>query len=126
MKRTITTKDGALPVGPYSQAIEANGFLFLSGQIAIDPLTQELTGGGIREHTDRALKNIAILLDAAGSSAANVVRCVVYLQNMDDFAAMNEVYASFFNDDPPARTTLSSPKLPRNSLIEIEATAVRS
>jgi 2-iminobutanoate/2-iminopropanoate deaminase len=124
MKTVIATDAGARPVGPYSQAIRANGLIFVSGQIPFDPKTDAIVDGGIAAQTDRALRNVAAILIAAGSSMDKVVRCVVFLKNMGDFSSMNEVYATFFRENPPARTTVTVADLPKDALIEIEATAV--
>ena len=124
MKTVITTDAGGRPVGPYSQAIRANGLIFLSGQIPADPETGAIVDGGIAAQTDRALRNVAAILTAAGSSMDKVVRCTVFLTNMSDFSSMNEVYATFFRENPPARTTVAVAQLPKDALIEIQATAV--
>jgi len=124
MREKVITSAAPAPIGPYSQAIRARGFMFASGQIAVDPVTQQMVPGGIAEQTEQALKNVANLLQAAGTSIAHIMRCVVYLQNMDDFAAMNQVYARFFGADPPARTTIAVSGLPLGALIEVEATAL--
>ena len=123
-KTAIRTPDAPDPVGPYSQAIRAGGFLFLAGQIPIEPTTRALVAGGIAEQTERAIRNLATILEAAGSGLEQVVRCVVYLKSMDDFASMNAVYARYFTQAPPARTTIEASRLPKDSLIEIEATAL--
>jgi 2-iminobutanoate/2-iminopropanoate deaminase len=101
MKTMIATDAEARPIGPYSQAIRANGLIFVSGQIPFDPETAAIVDGGIAEQTDRALRNVAAILTAAGSSMDNVVRCNVFLTNMSDFSSMNEVYATFFPEKPP-------------------------
>jgi len=124
MRDKVITSAAPAPIGPYSQAIRARGFIFASGQIAIDPATQQLVPGGIAEQTEQTLKNVANLLQAAGTNIAHIVRCVVYLQNMDDFAAMNQIYARVFGADPPARTTIEVSGLPLGALIEVEATAL--
>jgi len=124
MRKVIITAAGPAPVGPYSQAIRANGFVFVSGQVGLDPATQEMVAGGIAEQTERALKNVAAVLQAAGSAPAKIVRCVVYLKNMTEFSAMNAVYGKFFGADPPARTTIEAANLPKAALVEIEATAL--
>jgi 2-iminobutanoate/2-iminopropanoate deaminase len=126
MGTVVNTAPAPAPVGPYSQAIRANGFIFASGQIPIDPSTQELVSGGIAEQTERVLRNVANLLQAGGSGTPKIVRCVVFLKDMADFETMNEVYARFFGSDPPARTTVAAAGLPRDALIEIEATAIES
>src|SRR5579859_6127706 len=124
MRNIVTTSAVPTPVGPYSQAVRANGFIFASGQIALDPTTQEIVRGGIVEQTERALRNVANLLQSAGSGTPKIVRCVVYLKDMADFAAMNEAYARFFGSEPPARTAIGVVTLPKGALIEIEATAI--
>ncbi|HLU08114.1 MAG TPA: RidA family protein [Oceanobacillus sp.] len=112
------------PSGPYSHAIIVNGMIYTAGQIATVPSTGALVEGGIQEQTRQVLENIRAVLEAAGSGLNKVVKCNVYLQSMDDFAAMNEVYASFFPEKPPARTTVEVARLPRNALIEIETVAM--
>jgi 2-iminobutanoate/2-iminopropanoate deaminase len=111
-------------IGPYSQAVRANGFLFLSGQIALDPKTGEISGAGIAEQTERVLENIKGIVEAAGSKMPHVVKTTVFLKNMNDFAAMNEVYARYFTAAPPARSTVEVARLPKDALVEIEVTAV--
>ena len=106
MKNVISTKEAPQAIGPYSQAITANGFVFVSGQVAIDPATQQVTGGDIAAQTDRVLNNLSAILKAAGSSLERVVRTTVFLKNMNEFAAMNEVYARYFVTAPPARSTV--------------------
>jgi len=124
MKEVIETTGDARPVGPYSQAIRANGFIFVSGQIPIDPRTLELVGREIEAQCERVLLNVTAILEVAGSSMVKGIRCVIYLQSMTDFARMNEVYATFFKNDPPARTTIAVAALPKDCLIEIEVTAI--
>ena len=124
MKEIIATTEGAQPVAPYSQAIRANGLIFVSGQIPLDPRTHELVDGDIAAQCERVLLNATAILEAARSSMDKVIRCVVYLQSMSDFARMNEVYATFFKNDPPSRTTVAVAALPRDCLIEIEVTAI--
>ena len=124
MRDVITTAASPRPIGPFSQAIRANGFLFLSGQVAVDPETQKLTGGDVGAQTDRILRNIQAVLRAAGAELENVVRSGVYLRRMDDFAAMNAMYAKYFPDRPPARTTVEVSRLPLDALIEIDVVAV--
>jgi len=124
MKEVIATTGDARPVGPYSQAIRANGFIFVSGQIPIDPRTLELVGREIEAQCERVLLNVTAILEAAGSSMDKAIRCVIYLQSMTDFARMNEVYATFFKNDPPARTMIAVAALPKDCLIEIEVTAI--
>lgn len=121
--RSIVSNDAPQGNGPYSQAVRINGFIFLAGQIALDPTTQEMIKGGVELQTERVLGNISAILKAAGSRMENIVRCVVFLRSMDDFARMNEVYGKFFTGTRPARTTVEVSGLPKNCLIEIEATA---
>jgi 2-iminobutanoate/2-iminopropanoate deaminase len=122
--RTIASKDAPKAIGPYSQAVSANGFIFIAGQVALDPSTQQLIEGGVAPQTERVLRNISGILKTAGSSMENVVRCVVFLKSMNDFEAMNEVYAKFFTGTLPARSTVEVVALPKNGLVEIEATAL--
>src|SRR5512142_947612 len=104
MRDVISTNDGPKAIGPYSQAIRANGFVFVSGQVAIDPATQQVISGDVAAQTDRVLKNLSAILKAAGSGLDRVVRSTVFLKNMGDFAAMNEVYGKYFTQAPPARS----------------------
>src|SRR5579863_4842065 len=106
MRQIISTKDAPQAIGPYSQAIKANGFIFTSGQIAIDPATQQVVTGDVGAQTDRVLRNLSEVLEAAGSGLGKVVRSTVFLKNMNDFAAMNEVYGKYFSTTPPARSTV--------------------
>ncbi len=125
MSREIISTDAApRAVGPYSQAMRAGGFLFLSGQIALDPRSGQLVGGDIKQQTRRMLENVKALLQAAGSSLNRVVKCTVFLADMNDFGAMNEEYGSFFQEEPPARTTVAASRLPRGALVEIDVIAV--
>ena len=124
MKDTIATELGPKAIGPYSQAVRANGFIFVSGQIALDPRTQELVSGDIRTQTERVLENVQGILQAAGSSLENVVRTTVFLVDMNDFAAMNEVYARYFRQDFPARSTVQAARLPRDVRVEIDVIAI--
>ena len=124
MRDVVTTSSAPAPIGPYSQAIRTEGFVFLSGQIAIDPKSQALVSGGITRQTKQVLHNIANLLHAAGTMPEKIVRCVVYLQDIEDFGKMNEVYGEFFPGDPPARTTIAVSGLPKRALVEIEVTAL--
>ena len=124
MREVIATANGPQAIGPYSQAIKANGFIFLSGQTALDPATQQLVSGGIAEQTERVLKNLEAILQAAGSGLEKVVHCSVFLKDMNDFAAMNAVYGQFFKANPPARTTVGAARLPKDGLVEINATAL--
>jgi len=122
--RAIVLSDAAEAIGPYSQAVSANGFIFLAGQIPIDPTTHQLIEGGVERQAERVLENISALLKTAGSNMQNVVRCTVFLKSMNDFAAVNKIYAKFFTGTLPVRTTVEVAGLPRNCLIEIEATAL--
>lgn len=124
MRDVISTKDAPQAIGPYSQAIRANGFLFVSGQVAIDPASQQVLSGGVADQTDRVLKNVAAILTAGGSGMAKVVRSTVFLKDMNDFAAMNEVYGRYFNSAPPARSTVEAARLPKDVLVEIDVIAL--
>jgi 2-iminobutanoate/2-iminopropanoate deaminase len=124
MREVIATDNGPKAIGPYSQAIKANGFVFLSGQIALDPATQQLNSGDVAAQTERVLRNLACILTAAGSSLAQVVKTTVFLKNMSDFAAMNEVYGRYFTQAPPARSTVEVARLPKDVLVEIDAIAL--
>jgi len=124
MRDVIATKDGPAAIGPYSQAIRANGFVFVSGQIALDPVTNTLVSGDVAFQTDRVLKNLSGILKAAGTSLEKVVRSTVFLKNMGDFAAMNEVYGSYFSSAPPARSTVEVARLPKDVLVEIDLIAL--
>ena len=111
-------------MGPYSQAIKANGFIFASGQIAIDPATQQVIAGDLAAQTDRVLRNLSEILEAAGSGLGRVVRTTVFLKNMGEFTAMNEVYAKYFSSAPPARSTVEVSRLPKDVLVEIDVIAL--
>jgi len=124
MHKIIATKDAPPAIGPYSQAVKAGGFVFCSGQIAIDPATQQVITGDVAAQTDLVLRNLSEILAAAGSGLGKVVRCTVFLKNMSEFAAMNEVYGKYFNSSPPARSTVEVACLPRNVLVEIDAIAL--
>lgn len=120
----IQTDQAPLAIGPYSQAIQANGFVFLSGQIPLVPETMQVIEGGVEAQTDRVLANIAAVLTAAGTALDKVVKTTVFLADMDDFAAMNEVYARYFGDHRPARSTVQAARLPRDVRVEIEVIAL--
>jgi 2-iminobutanoate/2-iminopropanoate deaminase len=124
MREVIATKDGPAAIGPYSQAIKANGFVFVSGQIPLDPVTNTLVSGDVAFQTERVLKNLSGILNAAGSSLEKVVRATVFLKNMSDFAAMNEVYGKHFHTSPPARSTVEVARLPKDVLVEIDVIAL--
>lgn len=125
-REPVKTTDAPAALGPYSQAIKAGGFVYVSGQVPIDPATGEFVAGGIAEQTDRVLKNVAAVLEAAGSSLNQVVKTTVFLADMNEFAAMNEVYAKFFTEAPPARATVQAARLPRDARVEIEAVGLIS
>lgn len=124
MRQVISTDNAPKAIGPYSQAIRANGLIFVSGQTPIDPATQQLVNGSIGEQTERVLRNIEAILTQAGSSMAKVVRCGVFLKDMNDFTAMNEVYGKFFKSEPPARTTIQAARLPKDCMVEVDAIAL--
>jgi 2-iminobutanoate/2-iminopropanoate deaminase len=124
MREAIATKDAPQALGPYSQGIKANGFIFVSGQLAIDPSTQQVISGDMAAQTDRVLRNVSAILEAAGSSLDKVVRVCVFLKSMDDFAAMNEVYGKYFLSIRPARSTVGVARLPKDVLVEIEVIAL--
>ena len=123
MRDVVVTDRGPKPIGPYSQAVKSGGFIFLSGQVALDPKTGEMTAGDIRHQTERTLNNIKGILEAAGANLHHVVKTTVFLKDLNDFAAMNEVYGRFFSSAPPARSTVQVTRLPKDALVEIEVTA---
>jgi 2-iminobutanoate/2-iminopropanoate deaminase len=125
MKRIIFTELAPTPVGPYSQAVEINGFLFVAGQVPLDPSTGKVVEGGIIEQTLRVFENLGAILEAADYSFENVVKTTCLLSTMADFKQMNEVYARFFPADPPARATFAVKELPLNVLVEIELVAAK-
>lgn len=125
MKKIINTPDAPKSVGPYSQAVEANGMLFISGQIPIDPAIGKIIDGGIKEQTEQVMKNISAILKAAGYNFADVVKSTCLLNDMDNFAAMNEVYARYYGENPPARAAYGVVRLPLGALVEIETIAVK-
>lgn len=125
MQTVVTTPAAPTAIGPYSQAVKTpDGVVYASGQIPIDPATGAIVAGDIREQTDRVLKNLQGVLGAAGSSLAQVVKTTVFLADMGDFAAMNEVYATYFPSNPPARSTVQVARLPRDARVEIEVVAL--
>ena len=123
MKHVITSDRAPKPIGPYSQAIRAGGLLFLSGQTPIDPATGQLLDGDIAAQTARVLDNLKAVVEAAGSSFDRVVKTTVFLKDLSDFAAMNEVYARYFPQNAPARTTIEAARLPRDCRVEIDLIA---
>jgi 2-iminobutanoate/2-iminopropanoate deaminase len=123
MKKAISTEKAPAAIGPYSQAIEANGFVYASGQLPIDPATGQFPEGGIKEQTRQSILNAQAILEAAGLTLANVVKTTVFLADMNDFAAMNEVYASFFQAPYPARSAVAVKTLPKGAMVEIECIA---
>jgi 2-iminobutanoate/2-iminopropanoate deaminase len=124
MREVVSTKDAPQAIGPYSQAIKANGFVFTSGQIAIDPATQQVVEGDVAAQTERVLRNLSEILEAAGSGLGKVLRCTVFLKNMGDFAAMNQVYGKYFSAAPPARSTVEVARLPKDVLVAIDVVAL--
>ena len=124
MKEIIQTDQAPKAIGPYSQAIRTSGFVFASGQIPIDPETGQFVAGGIAEQTQQVIKNLSRVLEAAGSRLDRVVKTTVFLADMEEFAAMNEVYGKFFSAEPPARATVEAARLPRDARVEIEAIAL--
>ena len=125
MKRVISTANAPQAIGPYSQAIEAGGFVFVSGQIPLIPATGELVEGSVEVQTARVLENLKAILEAAGSSLENVVKTTVYITNMDDFAKVNGIYGQYFQENPPARVCVEVSKLPKGALVEIDVIAAR-
>jgi 2-iminobutanoate/2-iminopropanoate deaminase len=124
MKTIVTTSGAPKAVGPYSQAVVAGGLVFCCGQGPLDPVTNKVTGEDTSAQTERILKNLAAVLEASGSSLAQVVKTTVYLKDLSDFKKMNEVYSTFFSTEPPARTTIEAARLPLDILVEIDAIAV--
>ncbi len=122
-KRVIHTDAAPAAIGPYSQAVRAGDFVFTAGQIGLDPDTGQMVPGGIEAQTRQALRNLQAVLEAAGASLSQVVKTTVFLQDMNDFAAMNAVYATFFPSEPPARSAVQAAALPKGALVEIEAVA---
>ncbi|MGC2420785.1 MAG: RidA family protein [Candidatus Acidiferrales bacterium] len=124
MKEIITTEKGPKAIGPYSQAIKANGFIFTAGQVALDPATGQMAQGGIAAEATRVLENLKVVVEAAGSSLGQAIKVTVYLKDMNDFAAMNEVYARYFSANPPARSTIEAARLPRDARVEMDLIAL--
>jgi 2-iminobutanoate/2-iminopropanoate deaminase len=123
MKDIVLTDRGPKPIGPYSQAIKSNGLVFVSGQVALDPKSGEFVGRDVRQQTERVLENLKAILEASGVSLNHVVKTTVFLKDMNDFAAMNEVYARYFTSAPPARSTVQAARLPKDALVEIDLIA---
>jgi len=123
-REVVETGDAPRAIGPYSQAIVAGGMIFASGQIPTDPATGQFVAGGIGEQTEQVIKNLSAVLEAGGSSLARVVKTTVFLADMNEFTQMNDVYARFFAEQPPARATVQAARLPRDARVEIEAIAL--
>ena len=123
MKEVVATPNAPAAIGPYSQAIKANGLLFVSGQIALDPKTGEFAAADVKLQTERVLENLKAILEASGVSLNHVVKTTVYLKDMGEFTAMNEVYARYFTAAPPARSTIQAARLPKDALVEIDVVA---
>ena len=124
MRKVISTQKAPKAIGPYSQAIKANGLIFVSGQVAIDPATQQVIEGDVAVQTDRVMKNLSAILGTAGSRLDQVLRSTVFLKSMNDFAAMNAVYGKYFSASPPARSTVEVARLPKDVLVEIDVIAL--
>ncbi|MBN1624808.1 MAG: RidA family protein [Clostridia bacterium] len=125
MKRIISTDKAPGAIGPYSQAVECNGIVYTSGMIAIDPATGSLSEGGINEQTNLVLCNLEALFRSIGMNLGNVVKTTVFMKNMSQFAEMNAIYAKYFKENPPARSTVEVARLPKDVLVEIECIAAR-
>lgn len=123
-KTVIHTEKAPKAIGPYSQAIRTDSLVYTAGQVGLEPSTTELVSGGVEDQTRQALKNLQNVLEAAGSSISNVVKTTVFLKDMNDFAKMNTIYAEFFAENPPARSTVAVAGLPKGALVEIEAVAI--
>lgn len=124
MKEVISTDKAPKAIGPYSQAIKANGLIFTAGQIALDPATGQVVEGDVARQATRVLESLKEIVEAAGSSLDRAVKATVYLKDMNDFAAMNEVYARYFSKNPPARSTVEAARLPRDVRVEIDLVAL--
>ena len=125
MKKTINTPDAPAPIGPYSQAVLSNDNLCLSGQIALDPDTGELITENVVDETHRVMKNIQAIINAAGLTMDHIIKCSIFIINMDDFTEINEVYGTYFNNEPPARETIEVSRLPKNVNVEISVIAAK-
>lgn len=126
MKKIIVTANAPKAIGPYSQAVEAQGFVFVSGQIPIDPASGNMIAGGIKEQTERVMENGKAVLTAAGCGMDRVVKATIYLKDMNDFGAVNEVYGRYFPSEPPARATVAVSRLPKDAAVEIDFIAVKA
>jgi 2-iminobutanoate/2-iminopropanoate deaminase len=124
VREIIKTEGAPAAIGPYSQAVRAGGFIFASGQIPFDPRTGSMVEGGISEQTEQVMRNLSAVLEAAGTDFGSVVKTTVFLADMNDFAAMNEVYGRYFKENPPARATVQAARLPRDARVEIEVIAL--
>jgi 2-iminobutanoate/2-iminopropanoate deaminase len=124
VREIIKTESAPAAIGPYSQAVRAGGFVFASGQISLDPTTGEFVSGGVAEQTEQVMRNLVAVLEAAGTNLESVVKTTVFLADMNDFAAMNEVYGRYFKEHPPARATVQAARLPRDARVEIEVIAL--
>jgi 2-iminobutanoate/2-iminopropanoate deaminase len=125
-REIVHTDKAPAALGPYSQANIAGSLVFVSGQLAIDPSTGEFVPGGVREQTEQVLKNMGAILEAAGAAFSDVASCTVYLKDMNDFAAMNEVYSRYFSEQPPTRAAVQVARLPKDGIVEISCIAVKS
>ena len=125
MKKVIATKNAPAAIGPYSQAVQVGNMLFASGQLGLDPATGNFAEGGVKEQTVQAFKNVHAILEEAGLSINDVVKTTVFLADMSDFAAMNEIYAQFFNEPYPARSAVAVKALPKGALVEVEVLAAK-
>jgi 2-iminobutanoate/2-iminopropanoate deaminase len=125
MEREVIRTDGApQPIGPYVQAVRVGQFVFTAGQIPLDPASGRMVEGGIEEQTERVLENLKAILEAAGSSLSRVVRTTCFLANLEDFVAFNRIYAKYFGDNPPPRTTVQAARVPAGALVEIDCIAI--
>ena len=123
MKKTILTKDAPAPIGPYSQAVESNGTLYISGQIPMDPYSGEIISGDIKEETNQVMKNISAILETANMKMSDIDKCSIFISDMNDFQDINEIYGAYFNENPPARETVEVARLPKDVRVEISAIA---
>jgi 2-iminobutanoate/2-iminopropanoate deaminase len=123
MKKTILTKDAPAPIGPYSQAVESNGTLYISGQIPMDPYTGEMISGDIKNETNQVMKNISAILETANMKMSDIDKCSIFISDMNDFQDINEIYGTYFNESPPARETVEVSRLPKDVRVEISAIA---